>query len=128
MLYLLIFEITKTGSLTIGDENLIGAYTRFSSNADIKIGNWSGIAENSSIRGSEHRLKRNQEYMKQGSDRKDIIIGHDVLIGANTLLLPGTQIPDGVVIGALSLVTHRDKLHPYGIFAGSPLKHIRDRE
>src|SRR5690606_41328904 len=49
-----IFEITKTGSLTIGDENLIGAYTRFSSNADIKIGNWSGIAENSSIRGSEH--------------------------------------------------------------------------
>lgn len=123
-----VFEITQTGSLTVGDESLIGAYTRFSSTAAIKIGKWTGIAENSSIRGSAHRLKRKEKYMKQGNYEKDIFIGDDVLIGANTQVLMGARIPEGVVIGALSLVTRREKLHPYGIFAGSPVKHIRDRE
>lgn len=123
-----IFEITQTGSLTIGDQTTIGAYTRFSSIAGIKIGSWVGIAENCSIRGSAHHIKRNEKFMMQGSDGKEILIGDDVLLGANTQVLMGAQIPDGVVIGALSLVTRREKLHPYGIFAGSPVKHIRDRE
>lgn len=123
-----VFEITQTGSLAIGDESLIGAHTRFSSIAAIKIGKWVGIAENCSIRGSAHHLKRSRKFMKQGSDGKDIIIGDDVLIGANAQVLMGAKIPDGVVIGALSLVTRREKLHPYGIFAGTPVKHIRDRE
>ncbi|NEN25731.1 hypothetical protein G3O08_19765 [Cryomorpha ignava] len=123
-----IFEITQTGCLIIGDEVLIGAYTRFSSTAAIKIGNWAGIAENCSIRGSAHHLKRNQKYMKQGNVGKEISIGDDVLIGACSQVLIGAQIPEGVVIGALSLVTQHVKLHSYGIFAGAPVKHIRDRE
>ena len=123
-----VFEITQTGSFKIGDESLIGAYTRFSSTAAIKIGKWVGIAENASIRGSAHHLKRNRKFMKQGSDGKEVSIGDDVLIGANAQVLMGAKIPEGVVIGALSLVTRREKLHPYGIFAGSPVKHIRDRE
>lgn len=123
-----IFEITQTGLLIIDDETLIGAYTRFSSTAAIKIGKWVGIAEHCSIRGSAHHLKRNLNFMNQGSDGMEISIGDDVLIGASSQVLMGAQIPDGVVIGALSLITRHQKLHTYGIFAGSPVKHIRDRE
>lgn len=123
-----IFEITQTGSLTVGDQTVIGAYTRFSSTAAIKIGNWVGIAENCGIRGSAHQFARNRKFMLQGSDGKEISVGDDVLLGASTRVLMGAKIPEGAVIGALSLVTRHEKLHSYGIFAGAPVKHIRDRE
>jgi acetyltransferase-like isoleucine patch superfamily enzyme len=123
-----IFEISETGSLILEDEVVIGDHVKLSSAAKIHMKKWSGIAENSSIRGSFHRLSRKMPYMKQEDRKADILIGEDVLIGANSLILMGSHIPDGVVIGALSLVRDSDKVHPYGIFAGSPLKHIRDRQ
>ncbi len=123
-----VFEISHSGSLELGNNCIIGDYVRLSSNSKIKLGNWSGIAENCSIRGSIHHLKRDQKYMVQGSAGADISIGEDALIGTHSQVLMGAQIPEGAVIGALSLVTRHEKLHPYGIFAGSPVKHIRDRE
>ncbi len=123
-----VFEITQTGKLIVGDETILGDYTRFSSTAKIEIGSWVGIAESCSIRGSGHHIARNEKFMKQGSDGVEISVGDDVLIGTHSQVLMGAIIPNGAVIGALSLVTQREKLHSYGIFAGSPVKHIRDRE
>lgn len=123
-----IFEIARTGQLSLGNEVVIGDNVRLSSTAKITFEDWSGIAENSSIRGSFHRLAKSTPYMQQGNRSGDIHIGRDALIGANTMLLLGATIPEGAVVGALSLVTRHDILHPYGIFAGSPLKHIRDRQ
>lgn len=123
-----VFEITKEGKFILGDNSIIGDYCRISSTAIIKMGRWSGIAENSSIRGSTHKLSRDVKYMKQDDIADDIEIGDDVLIGANSQIFYGAQIPDGAIIGALSLVTRHEKLHPYGIFAGSPVKHLKNRE
>lgn len=122
-----VFEITQTGSLEIGSHTTVGDYCRFSSTATIKIGKWVGIAESCSIRGSTHGIKRDERFMKQVSDAMPVSVGDDVLIGTHSQVLMGAQIPEGTIIGALSLVTRHQKLHPYGIFAGSPLKHIRDR-
>lgn len=55
----------------------------------------------------------------------DIIIGNDVWIGLNTIILPGVKIGDGAVIGAGSVVT-RD-VQDYEIVAGNPIKHIKYR-
>jgi acetyltransferase-like isoleucine patch superfamily enzyme len=123
-----VFEIARTGQLNLGNEVVIGDNVRLSSAAKITFDDWSGIAENSSVRGSFHRLSKDSPYMQQGTRSADIHIGRDALIGANTMLLLGANIPDGAVVGALSLVTRHDNLHAYGIFAGSPLKHIRDRQ
>ncbi len=122
-----VFEITHTGALEVGDQTVVGDYVRFSSTAKIKIGKWVGIAESCSIRGSTHQILRDEKFMKQGSDAMDISVGDDVLIGTHSQVLMGAHIPAGVIIGALSLVTRHEKLHPYGIFVGSPVKHIRDR-
>ena len=122
-----VFEITRSGVLEIGDDTVVGDYCRFSSTAQIKIGKWVGIAESCSVRGSTHQIKRDERFMKQGSDAMDVSIGDDVLIGTHSQVLMGAEIPEGAIIGALTLITRREKLHPYGIFAGSPLKHIRDR-
>ncbi len=123
-----IFELTKTGALHLGNHTVIGDNVRLSSAAKIWMGDYSGIAENSSIRGSFHQLMKSENYMRQPSIADDIYIGRDVLIGANSQILLGADLPDGVVIGALSLVTRKEKLHPYSIFAGSPARHIGDRQ
>ncbi|MDX1976997.1 MAG: CatB-related O-acetyltransferase [Pseudanabaenaceae cyanobacterium bins.68] len=53
------------------------------------------------------------------------VVGNDVWIGYDSLILPGVQVGDGAVIGARSVVT-RD-VPPYSIVAGNPAKLIRPR-
>lgn len=55
----------------------------------------------------------------------DIIIGNDVWIGMNALILPGVSIGDGAVIGAESVVTK--SVEPYRIVAGNPARVVGKR-
>ncbi|WP_010256864.1 CatB-related O-acetyltransferase [Treponema primitia] len=55
----------------------------------------------------------------------DTIIGNDVWIGQNSIILPGVKIGDGVMIGAQSVVG--SNIEPYSIIAGNPAKLIRKR-
>ncbi len=55
----------------------------------------------------------------------DVIIGNDVWIGAEALVMSGVRIGDGAVIGAGSVVT-RD-VPPYGVVAGNPARLIKMR-
>lgn len=52
----------------------------------------------------------------------DIIIGNDVWIGAEAMILSGVTIGDGAVIGARAVVTRDVK--PYEKVVGAPLKHV----
>lgn len=54
---------------------------------------------------------------------EDIIIGNNVFIGAHCVILPGTQIPDNVVIGSSSVV--KGKLESGYVYAGSPVKKLK---
>lgn len=55
----------------------------------------------------------------------DTIVGNDVWIGAEAIIMPGVTIGDGAVIGTRALVT-RD-VEPYSIVGGNPAKVIRKR-
>ena len=55
----------------------------------------------------------------------DTVIGNDVWIGQNAVILPGVHIGNGVIIGANSIVG-RD-VDPYTIVAGNPARVIRKR-
>ena len=53
------------------------------------------------------------------------IIGNDVWIGLNVIIMRGVVIGDGAVVAAGSIVT--SNVEPYSIVAGIPAKHIRFR-
>ncbi len=53
------------------------------------------------------------------------VIGNDVWIGMNSLILSGVHIGDGAIIGAYSVVTK--DVEPYTIVAGNPAKVVRKR-
>lgn len=55
----------------------------------------------------------------------DTVIGNDVWIGQNSVILPGVCIGDGAIIGANSVVG--SDVDPYTIVAGNPAKKIRKR-
>lgn len=55
----------------------------------------------------------------------DTVIGNDVWIGSEAIIMPGVTIGDGAVIGTRALVT-RD-VEPYAIVGGNPAKTIRKR-
>lgn len=53
------------------------------------------------------------------------VIGNDVWIGMNSIIMRGVTVGDGAVIAAGSVVTKDIK--PYSIVAGVPAKHLRYR-
>jgi virginiamycin A acetyltransferase len=55
----------------------------------------------------------------------DTIIGNDVWIGYETVVMPGIRIGDGAIIAAKSVVTK--DVAPYTIVGGNPSKIIRNR-
>ena len=55
----------------------------------------------------------------------DTVIGNDVWIGQNAVILPGVHLGDGVIIGANSVVG--SNVAPYTIVVGNPAKALRKR-
>jgi virginiamycin A acetyltransferase len=55
----------------------------------------------------------------------DTVIGNDVWLGYNSLIMPGVKIGDGAIIASKSVVTK--DVGPYEIFGGNPAVLIRKR-
>jgi len=55
----------------------------------------------------------------------DTVIGNDVWIGSEAIIMPGVKIGHGAIIGTRALVT-RD-VEPYSIVGGNPARTIRSR-
>ncbi len=65
-----------------------------------------------------------KEYTKV--DTRPVRIGKHVIIGAGSVVLPGTIIEDGAAVGALSLV--RGVLESFVMYSGVPAKAIKPRK
>jgi len=106
--------------------------------ATLKVGSFCSIADGVTIfLGGNHRIDWITTYpfsvfresakaiSGHPATRGDVIIGHDVWIGAGATILSGVRIGNGAVVGACSVVT-RD-VPAYGIVAGNPAKLVRIR-
>jgi acetyltransferase-like isoleucine patch superfamily enzyme len=54
-----------------------------------------------------------------------VVIGSDVLVGYEALIMSGVRIGHGAVVAARTVVTH--DIEPYEIVAGNPARHIKYR-
>lgn len=64
-------------------------------------------------------------HMEQLPRKGDIIIGNDVWIGRESVIMPGVKIGDGAIIAAYSVVAK--DVPPYAVFGGNPAKFIKTR-
>lgn len=55
----------------------------------------------------------------------DTVIGNDVWIGQNAVILPGVHIGDGAIIGANCVVGH--DIEPYTVTVGNPARTVKKR-
>lgn len=56
---------------------------------------------------------------------KDVIIGKHVIVGTNSVILPGVTLGDGVSVGSHSLI--KNDCESFWIYAGVPAKKIKER-
>ena len=66
-----------------------------------------------------------KDITKAWDNKGDIVIGNDVWIGYESVILAGVTIGDGAIIGARAVVTK--DVPPYTIVGGVPAKPIRNR-
>ncbi len=105
----------------------------------VRVGNWCSVHHTVQVfAGGEHRVDWATTFALREilrlpgafasglpHGRGDVVIGHDVYIGVEAVVLSGVTIGDGAVVGARSVVT-RD-VPPYAVVTGSPAAQVRWR-
>ena len=120
-----VFQIIDEGRILIGNNCGITS-TIFSSRSNIEIGPNVKIGAN--VRIFDHDF-HSLDYMKRRNtyeDRKfvktnNVIIGDDVFIGTNSIILKGVRIGPRSIIGAGSVVSLKE-IPPDSLVAGNPAK------
>ena len=111
---------------TVGAYNYIARRCSF---YNVKTGNYCCFGPDIHIGGMQHSYwwySMSPILSEQcGKMEKETIIGNDVWIGAQAIIMQGVKIGDGAVIGANSFV-NKD-VEPFSIVAGSPAKIIKYR-
>ena len=69
--------------------------------------------------------ERVPSHLSQLPFKGDIIVGNDVWIGRNSVILPGVTIGDGAIVAAHSVVA-RD-VEPYTVVGGNPARFLKKR-
>lgn len=110
---------------------VISRFARIDCTGSVHIGPWCNIGHRSRIYTHDtiHLGKRPLALIEEefGIHWQDKYIGRDVWIHESAIVLyQATVIPDGVVIGAGSVLTKNPG--PYEIWAGVPAKKIGERE
>jgi len=117
-----------SGDLFIGAGSVVNSGCVFYTGNGIRIGHDVAIAANFTLAPVNHEYAdRGTLIRKQGfrASKGGIVIGDDVWIGANCVLLDGTVIGDGCVVGAGCLV--RGVLEAYRVYGGNPLRELGQR-
>lgn len=123
--------LATTGLKRVSKDVKCGAYSYIGPNSiiypQVTIGNFSMLANDVMIIGGDHNFRTaGIPSVFNGRDTvRPTIIGHDVWIGARTIILTGVKIGNGSIIGAGSIVTK--DIPPYAIATGVPARVIKYR-
>lgn len=124
-------SLIASGEIHIGSNVHIASYCQLSGGDGIALHDFSGLSHGVRIYSrsddySGHSLTNpttppDLKQLKRGT----VTLERHVIIGANSVVLPGVTIGEGSAVGALSLVNR--SLPPWGLYAGTPARKIGDR-
>ena len=117
-----------SGDVVISAHCYINAGTVIYTGNGIFMGEGVLIAANCTLAPTNHEYRsRSKTLLQQGflPSKGGIRINADVWIGANSVILDGTDIGEGAIIGAGSIVS--GIIQPYSINVGNPLRKIGER-
>ena len=113
--------------LSVGEKVSIGLHNIINDKGNVVIGSYVMMGPNIIINSiNHHYLERNALMINQGVRGQPVIIGDDVWIGANALILPGVTVGTGAMIAAGAVVTKN--VEAYTVVAGVPAKKIKTRK
>ncbi len=111
------------GDVTIGDYTRIGIHCTVI--GPVSIGNHVNLAQGITVTALNHNFAdTNRRIDEQGINTKPVVIGDDVWIGANAVILPGVTIGRHVVVAAGAVVTK--DVPENCLVAGVPAKVIKE--
>ena len=110
------------GDVTIGDHTRIGIHCTVI--GPVSIGNNVNLAQGITVTALNHNFEDvTRRIDEQGISTKPVVIGDDVWIGANAVILPGVTIGRHVVVAAGAVVTK--DVPDNCVVAGVPAKVIK---
>ena len=113
------------GDVTIGDYTRIGIHCTVI--GPVCIGHHVNLAQGITVTALNHNFAdTNRRIDEQGISTKPVVIGDDVWIGANAVILPGVTIGRHVVVAAGAVVTK--DVPDYCVVAGIPAKVVKKLE
>jgi acetyltransferase-like isoleucine patch superfamily enzyme len=123
-----VFHCIRDGRICVGDGSGCSS-TVFSSRSSIRVGKNVRIGGNARIYDHDFHavdpLSRRQAATDSaGCKTAPVVIGDDVFIGANAMILKGVTIGDRSIIGAGSVVSIKG-IPPDSLVAGNPARVIR---
>jgi acetyltransferase-like isoleucine patch superfamily enzyme len=113
-------------SIVIDNNVFIGTGCEFNIRKRISIGKNSLIASGCRFIDHDHGIALGELIGRQDGPEAEIIIGEDVWIGCNVIILKGVTIADGAVVAAGAIVTK--SIPKNEIWAGVPAKKIGERK
>ena len=110
------------GDVTIGDHTHIGIHCTII--GPVTIGSHVNLAQGITVTALNHNFQDGSKRIdEQGVSTNPVVIGDDVWIGANAVILPGVTIGTHSVIAAGAVVTK--DVPPYSLAAGVPARVIK---
>ncbi len=110
------------GDVMIGDHTRIGLHNTII--GPVTIGNHVNLAQGITVTALNHNFSDTEKRIdEQGVNTTPVVIGDDIWIGANAVILPGATIGSHSVVAAGSVVTK--DVPPHSLVAGVPAKIIR---
>ena len=119
---------TKDSKIIIGNNVGISGATIYSRKS-IEIGDNTLIGGNTKILDNDFHpieIEARNKDIKEKILAKPIKIGKNCFIGCNSIILKGTELGDGCIVGAGAVVS--GKFEPNSVIAGNPAKAIKKVE
>lgn len=121
-----ILFVLNGAKLSIGNNSYIGEYNNIRCTGKIRIGDNVRISQLITITDGQYNFSdKNRLIGNQGYQKGKVIIGDDVWVGSNSVILPGVKIGNGVVVGAGSVITKN--IPDYAVVVGNPARVIKYR-